>query len=536
MGGTLNYRRLPIGSMRGFSVSCMVLERPGRWRLAGLLIVTLVLMAPSVPLLTGALTAIGDSDLNLARYLGNLGVSAGVGLIAAIIGFGVGWPSGVIVGLYVFPGRTLLLSILALPLLLPTFLLGLGWSMLFTHLPTPFLPLLDGVPGVILVFFAPACGLVTLASLTSTLGLGSSQLDAARLAGGERPVILATLSHAAPVSILAAMLSMVVSLGDPGPGQIFGVRTAAADLLISFSATYDFEVAGLQCALLVAAVLFVAVPLAIHLAPVLARATLTRSTRQPRGLSGHTALWAIPLWGFATCAVILPSIALVLPMLEGPYLPRASRELSSTVIDSLVFGGGAAVLAVSIGLIFAACAGRENRLRQASVAAAVALFCLPPALPALGLVKIATAMPAWLDPILRGNAGVCLAQGLRLAPLAIVLLLRAWGTTAPSWTHAAALSGVSLMTFLRRVLLPVMGPTLAISGLLVALLASADITSVLLLAPPGRSSFALRIFTVMANAPQSLVAALCCVQLAVAITGVAMLLRWSTAGRSESPS
>ncbi|MCP4902179.1 MAG: hypothetical protein GY906_34865, partial [bacterium] len=127
-------------------------------------------------------------------------------------------------------------------------------------------------------------------------------------------------------------------------------------------------------------------------------------------------------------------------------------------------------------------------------------------------------------------------QGLRLAPLAIVLLLRAWGATAPSWTHAAAVSGVTLTSFLRRVLLPVLGPALAISALLVALLASADVTSVLLLAPPGHSSFSLRIFTVMANAPQSLVAALCCVQLAVAVTGVAALLCWSTAGRTVSPS
>jgi len=79
---------------------------------------------------------------------------------------------------------------------------------------------------------------------------------------------------------------------------------------------------------------------------------------------------------------------------------------------------------------------------------------------------------------------------------------------------------------LGRVMLPVLVPSMLISGLLVALLAFADVTSVLLLAPPGRSTFALRIFTVMANAPQALVAALCCVYVVVAVAGVAVLLRW----------
>jgi len=515
------------------SLSCLILERPGRWRIVGLVIVALVLVAPGVPLLSGALGAAGREDLALAGYLGDLGVSALVGLAAAVLGFAVGWPSGVIAGLFRFPGRALLLAILALPLLLPSFLLGLGWSVLGAHLPGPLMFFLDGVPGVILVFFAPACGLTALAALAATLGLGSSRLDAARLAGGERAMIRAALGHAAPVTALAAVLAAVLSLGDPGPGQIFGVRTAAADLLVSFSATYDYQLAGLQCALLALVVLVAAVPLALRLAPVLARATLARSTGRPSRMSRRTAGRVIPFFGLAAGAVVVPAIFLILPVFDGPYLGRAARDLSGTILPTIVFGGGAALLAVVIAVVVAVCAGREERLRKAAVAVAVALFCLPPALPALGAVRIAAAAPHWLDPILRGSAGVCLAQGLRLAPLAVILLLRAWGATSPSWAEAAAVSGVSLKAFLRRVMLPVLAPAMAISGLLVALMAFADVTSVLLLAPPGRSTFALRIFTVMANAPQALVAALCCIYVVVAVAGVAVLFRWGRGTKDE---
>ena len=74
-------------------------------------------------------------------------------------------------------------------------------------------------------------------------------------------------------------------------------------------------------------------------------------------------------------------------------------------------------------------------------------------------------------------------------------------------------------------------PATAISLLLVALLASAEVGSVLLLAPPGAGSFPLAIFTVMANAPEALVASLCFLYLAAAaillVAGVGIASKWS---------
>ena len=52
--------------------------------------------------------------------------------------------------------------------------------------------------------------------------------------------------------------------------------------------------------------------------------------------------------------------------------------------------------------------------------------------------------------------------------------------------------------------------------LVVALLATADIGTVLLLHPPGQDSFPLAIFTVMANARESVVASLCLVYILAA--------------------
>ena len=118
----------------------------------------------------------------------------------------------------------------------------------------------------------------------------------------------------------------------------------------------------------------------------------------------------------------------------------------------------------------------------------------------------------------------------RLAPLAALLVLRGYGATARSLTLAAALHGVPLPRYLVRVLLPLLRSAVLLAALLVALLASGDVTTVLLLQPPGQPSLPLAIFTVMANAPEHLVAALCLAY--VGLASAALIGLWSLASRT----
>lgn len=123
---------------------------------------------------------------------------------------------------------------------------------------------------------------------------------------------------------------------------------------------------------------------------------------------------------------------------------------------------------------------------------------------------------------------VCLDLGLRLLPLAAVIALRAWGSIPSSWTAAAAIHGVPLRRFIVRVLLPYLAPALILALVLVALLATADVSTILLLHPPGESTLPLSLFTIMANAPEALVGSLCLVYLAT--SGTILLAIWVLAG------
>jgi iron(III) transport system permease protein len=182
----------------------------------------------------------------------------------------------------------------------------------------------------------------------------------------------------------------------------------------------------------------------------------------------------------------------------------------------------AGFVAAGLGLGLAICAGRAPSLRRVLFAGLVVVLVLPPALGALGTILVASGAPAWLDPVVRSRSTVGAVLGLRLVPVPAILFVRALGGMPASWALAASVHGVGLGRYGLRVLLPFLAPTFGLAVLLVALLATADVGTVLLLQPPGEDSLPVSIFTVMANAPGSLVAALCLAYVATA--GAAIVL------------
>jgi ABC-type spermidine/putrescine transport system permease subunit II len=119
---------------------------------------------------------------------------------------------------------------------------------------------------------------------------------------------------------------------------------------------------------------------------------------------------------------------------------------------------------------------------------------------------------------------VTLALGARFFPVAAFVAIRAWNSMPRTWALAGGIHGVPLTTYIRFVVFPFLIPSLVASVIICGLLATADVVTVLLVHPPGQSSLPLTIFTIMANAPQSLVAALCLLYVVSAIALLSVLL------------
>ena len=437
--------------------------------------------------------------LALARSLVQAALAGGIALA-------LGWPAGVAAGVWNFPGRRALILVTALPLLLPSFLVAIGLSLLWRDL--------GGLGASVWTFACSGVPLVFFATLAATRTVTHGQADAARLAGGERLLFCLALRGSRPVAALAALLAAVMTLADVGPGQIFGWHSAASELLISFAARYDRALATHQALTIALVAAVCAWPLVWRLAPTLTTSLLSRDTTKIVRRSRPMASFALA--ALVLGIVVLPLAGLLRPLLGHPLpLARAWSEVARTWADTALYAALAAALAVAAGFFAAAMARRSPQRHRLAVAAALGLFALPPVLTALWLIPLSSCFT------------VGLALALRCLPVAELFGLRAFGAMPRSWSEAAAVHRVPRAIFALRVAAPWLARWAAPAALLAALLATAEIGVVLLLHPPGHGTLPLAVFTVMANAPEALVAMLCLlyVGLVVVLGGIVAVSR-----------
>lgn len=511
-------------------ISSALLERPGKWRVIG---IAAGLLLALTPVLVLVVTAESSSSGSLGALMGGAFGTAilrslAVALATVLLSVAIGLPTGVVAGLYDFPCRQLLLAALALPLLVPSFILAIGLSLLRTVLGLPANGFLSGFSGTAIAFALFGVPLVVFSTMAAVRGISRSQVDAARLAGGERHLFGHVARSVFPAAALIGILAGVLTLSDPGPGQILGHSGAASEILVSFASQYDFALAARQCLLLAGVVFVLALPVALLLARRLATGLLARDVTlaplaRTRAMSLVGPALLMTLLGLT---LVLPLVGFLQPLFRNFPAERAAQEVARTLVNTLIYGVAASLLATTLGVALAVCAGRNAKLRIGLLVGLVLLFALPPSLGALGWIHVAGISSASLDPVLRSPFTVSVALAFRFFPVAAIFAMRSFGTTSPSWADAAAVHGIPLATFARKVLAPWLAPAALPAALLIALLATADVSSVLLLHPPGKTSLPLAIFTVMANAPESLVGALCLAYVggAAALFGVGLLV------------
>lgn len=484
-------------------ISSEVIEKPGWWR--GLLLTSICVPAffPALPLVwalfnetaIAAQGLIGDGFLK--AILHSLGIAVSVALSAVLCGI----PAGVLAALYDFPGRRVLLAFLAIPIVIPSFILAIGYSSLH----------LSGGTGVVLTFSSPGISLVLFITFLSARQLSKSQIEAARLVGGEFFLLYQVGKAVAPAAFLTAVLAGILTLPDPGPGQIFSFSVAASEMLVSFSALFDFSLAVKQCAIISAIVLFLFLPVAILIAPRIAISLLGKATQPNPLLRSKRMGWIgfVLLCLLLLVTAILPLSGILKPLVNDFPMLRPLQEFMRTITDTFTYALASGGIATVLGFILAIAIGRQNQRRRNLLIVLFLILSLPPALNALGILKLGTIAPAWLDPLLRSRFTVVCALALRFFPVAAILAMKSFGSIPVSRALAAGLHGIPLWLYVRRVLVPTLFPSAILSCMIVALLATAEVGTVLLLRPPGADSLPVQIFTVMANAPESLVAALC---------------------------
>ena len=451
----------------------------------------------------------------------------------------IGVPLAVLLGKSDLPGRAWLILLFSVPLLPPPYIAAVAWSnLLSTHgalqrvsgtwLAEWAWNNLFGLPGCVLVLFStllPFFLLLTMASLRSI----DPRLEEAGRIVARWPAVLKgiTLPLILPGILLAATLVFLLSLGELGVPLFLRYNVFAVESFTEFSAFLNF---GLATA--------AAVPLALLtlLALGLEWLVLGEKLQVLRPAAGHTLHVALgrlrtPVFVavvlLCTMLVVLPLSALLFQAGSGAAYREALGLAADSLVRSVAYAGTGACLLTAFGFLLGYLLHtRALQIWRAADALTLLLFATPGAVIGIGLVTLwnrpATSL-IYATPLI-----ILLGYMAQYAALTSRAVSAALAQVPNSMEEAAEVMGAGWLRRVVWITAPLCWRGLLAAWLVAYIFCLRDLSISMLVYPPGRDTFPVRIFTLMANSPAERIAALCVILVAatlVPLGALALLLR-----------
>ncbi|MGH8582552.1 MAG: ABC transporter permease [Gammaproteobacteria bacterium] len=455
-----------------------------------------------------------------------LGQSFTLSSLTALCGTAIGVPLGILLGKTDLPLKHLFVVLFTLPLLLPPYFLAVAWSHVLvregwlSEMAGGSLPEMDsagsfGLWGSMLVLttvFMPVAMLLTMAYLKTV----DPRLEEAGRLVARWPRVLCgiTLSMIGPGLGWGALLVFLLAVGEFSVPMTLRYDVFPVEILTQFSAFYDFGAATAAAA-----------PLAFLIVTVLVVAGLfSGSARQAmRGFMGDTegslirlgvarAGWFLGVSLLGVALVILPLGGLMLQASSSDYVDALTRA-GDSLLRSLLYAGLGATLLTLLGFFCgylvhtrALCAWRWVDFLT------LVLLVLPSPVIGIGLIGL------WNRPATDWIYGT--PAMILLGYLAQYLALTSRTTAATlaqipaSMDEAAAVSGAGWLRRLLTITVPLARPGLLAAWLVAYIFCLRDTGIAMLVYPPGHDTLPVRIFTLMANSREGLIAALCVLMMA----------------------
>lgn len=437
----------------------------------------------------------------------------------------IGMPLGVLIARTDLVGRQALWLVHAFPMFLPPFVLALGWFHVFgregllgseTTARVLFSEL--GVIGVLALTFAPV---VTSLVALAVLGIDASLEEAARLVASPwRVATRILLPSAKPAITLSAIVVFALSLSelavpmflrvDVFPAAVFarlgGIEYAPGEALI------------LALPLITIAVLLLFVERRFVGTRRFAVAGLRGMSRSPLQLRRWRPVAAVAGWLIAILSVV-PIAALATRAARGGVadLPNWLGQAPGTSLLAAALG---ATVIAALGIVLGH--GVARRLRGAAALDALAVLTFFTPAPVLGVGIIAVWNRSATQALYGSIAILIVGFVARYAVVGIRAVSSVVLQNPVHLEEAAAACGAGFTRRLVRIVLPVNARGVVFGWLLALVFCLRDLETAILFYPPGREPLTVRLFTLEANGPPPVVAALALTQ--VALTAGALTL------------
>jgi iron(III) transport system permease protein len=440
----------------------------------------------------------------------SLVIAAAVTAIAVAIGA----PLGTVLARAAMPARHVLLAVHVAPGVAPPLVVALGWFHVFgqhglvgtaTTARWFFGPL-----GVVLVLVSSLTPIVTTFTLIGVTGLDASIEEAGLLVAPPARVLARLLLPAASARVaIAALVVFSLSMAEVAVPMFLRVPVYSAAVFARLGSV-EFsprEAAALSLPLIALGAAFV----------LLERRIFHRAGAMRLRPIGHAPLdlgrAPFVLAALATVFSVAPLASL---FVEGAHgASELIKWLGRTFENSLLVGSLAGFLSCVLGVVVGHAFARGYRGATMLDHLLLAGFFLPSAV--LGTGSVSVWNRATTQFVYGTSAVIVLGLVARYGALATRVFAASVADHALAYEEAASVSGAGYARLLRQIVLPMNARGLVAAFAVVVLFCLRDVETVALSYPPGGETMTVRLFTLEANGPTHVVAALAALQVAVSL-------------------
>ena len=514
----------------------------------------------------GNLIRVYTQSQNFVPLVNTLILAAGAGMLSVALGAPLAWATARSDA----PLRRVVQALVAVAYIVPPYLTAIAYIILLGPDAGYFnraLRLLTGAPrgpidifsmgGVIFVIAMHVFPFTYFLTHTALRSVDASYEEAARLLGASRWAVFLkiNLRVVAPAITGGALLSAIDSMALFGPQAFLGLPAQ-----ITFLPTRIYGVIGAYpprwseaSALSLTLVVLTACGLLLQRGYLERRSYATVAGRGVRVETIGLGRWKWAVTGFCLGVVFLSSIAPVAVLAMAAFSRSwvgglSVGNLTLANFDEAMFGNQIAVRGILNSFRLAAAAGACAVIVGATVAYVDLrtrargrrlldyLAILPLGLP--GTVMAVGVLLAFIRPpfAIYGTMWILLvAYVARFVPLATRSANSTLRQIDPSLEEAARIAGASRLATLRRVLLPLARPGLAVAFLLVFIPALSELSATILLYSGGTETIAVALFRLNDLGQLEVVAALAVFTIAVTLL-VSLPLNWLSSRSLIAPS
>jgi len=392
---------------------------------------------------------------------------------------------------------------LLIPLFISPYILAVAWKDFFFLFfnNTSFLSSYIGVILVLITIFTPLSMLI----IGSALSNINAQLEESGfMITNFRSVILKIiLPLIKPALISSFVLVFIFSISEFSVPAFFGVKVFTTEIFTQFSAFYNHSLAILQSALLIIICVSLLFAERKHIAdaPFLSVSGQGTSSKF-YSLKSWNLLSILFLFGWFFISVILPFIILFVQSFKGGTSKffQAFKLLLPTFGNSIGLAFMGALIIVFVGFTAAYLSAKHTRKLFDWLL--LIIFAIPSTIFGISLIKFYN--HPILDFIYSSYAIILIGYVGKFSFISAKLIANAIKQIPDSLDEAAQIEGISFFTRLRKILIPLIMPTLFVAFIISFIFSLGELGTTIMLYPPGTEIMPIKVFTIMANAPQSL--------------------------------